>query len=172
MSNAEPAIYFAAIVAGMVLDLLASVAAPRFYWNTTFPVLKRSYKSLGKLSFDSLAAIKEENRGWTVRWLANENQEFRIGFRERFWGLTSFYTPILHGELVSSPGKLVLVGRIGWFHILFSVVFLRIAWEFRAPEFFVALVAITAILVFIQRVRFENFARRCQSLASDGVKNA
>jgi hypothetical protein len=168
MAVSQPALYGAIILLGLFLDLGVSVAAPRFYWNSSIPIFRRSLGKWWEFSFESLSGLKENNRGWTLRWIAAHDDAFRIAFRERLFGLSSFYTPIMHGELTTSGDEALLIGRLNWYPIGFAVVFAAMAIEFRAPDFIVALVVGSFLLFLLQRYRFARFASRCLEVTKRG----
>jgi len=165
MSTFEPTLFLLLMLGGLFLDLGVAVAAPRLYWNTWLPVFRRFLGQQHDLSFEDLSRMVKANPGWTIRWIATDQQVFRIGFRERLFGISSLYTPLMHGELVDSSYQLFLVSRLNWFPIGFSVVFVAMAIEFRAPDFLAALGLIVGILFFVQRYRFTKFGNRCLEAA-------
>jgi hypothetical protein len=169
MNSLVPVLLFLAVAVGLFLDLGVAVAFPRFYWRTSIPVLVRTLTLPCQPSFECLADVKSNNRLWTIRWLGGPNNLFRIGFRERAFGLATLYTPLIHGEVRSTQnGDLALIGRLNWYPIGFSIGFAAFSVSQHHFDLLIGVIPVLGGLFLLQRYRFGRLAERVVETACGG----
>lgn len=163
----------AAIIAGLasiaiagIVDALLVVKWNRTYFTVGIPIFMRRIErpeGIAEMSLDELETSSRTAAGAPL--LFHRFAPGLIAFRDKVFGGTMHYIPIMHGVIRhdSTEGVVRVVGLLNWFVIAYIVSFAALLGKAVVDLLPVAL-TVLGVIYFIQAVRYSRVAKKLRTV--------
>lgn len=158
---------FGVIALAAIVDIVLTIRWNRTYYTFGIPAFMRRIEKpegLAGVALDELETSSKTAAGAPLAF--HRFAPDIIAFRDRVFGGTMHYIPIMHGVIRYDPaeGVVRVVGLLNWFTIAYVVSFAAMLGR-KFSELLPTVLIVFGVIYFIQAVRYNRVAKKLRTVA-------